>query len=46
MFADEDNNVAANSEPNNDTSTPSVGTSTQLAVENGSQDSGSTVNAI
>ncbi|KNA16993.1 hypothetical protein SOVF_084110 [Spinacia oleracea] len=42
MFADEDNNVAANSEPNNDTSTPSVGTSTQLAVENGSQDSGST----
>ncbi|XP_021776205.1 CD2 antigen cytoplasmic tail-binding protein 2 homolog [Chenopodium quinoa] len=39
MFADEDDDVAANSEQNNDTSVPSVDTSTQMAVENGNQDS-------
>ncbi|XP_021753172.1 CD2 antigen cytoplasmic tail-binding protein 2-like [Chenopodium quinoa] len=39
MFADEDDKVAANSEQNNDASMPSVDTSTQMAVENGNQDS-------
>lgn len=41
MFADEDDNLASNSEQNNHTSVPSAGTSSQLAVDNGSQDSGS-----
>lgn len=39
MFADEDNGVVAKSEQTNHAS--SVGTSTQLAAENGNQDSGS-----
>ncbi|XP_010690483.2 uncharacterized protein LOC104904011 [Beta vulgaris subsp. vulgaris] len=39
MFADEDNDVVAKSEQTNHVS--SVGTSTQLAAENGNQDSGS-----
>lgn len=44
MFADEDNDVVAKSEQTNHAS--SVGTSTQLAAENGNQDSGSMINAF